>query len=45
MTGMGGVIRDSDGNIIWLYVGSLGNSTNDAVEFGALETGLEILIR
>jgi hypothetical protein len=43
MTGMGGVIRDSDGNIIWLYVGSLGNSTNNATEFGALEIGLEIL--
>jgi ribonuclease HI len=45
MTGMGGVIRDSDGNIIRLYVGSMGNSTNNVVEFGALETGLEILSR
>jgi ribonuclease HI len=45
MTGMGGVIRDSDGNIIWLYAGSLGNSTNNAAEFRALETGLEILSR
>jgi ribonuclease HI len=42
-TGMGGVIRDSQGKIIWLYTGSLGNSTNNAAEFGALETGLEIL--
>jgi hypothetical protein len=40
---MGGEIRDSKGNIIWLYVGSLGNSTNNTVEFGALETDLEIL--
>jgi ribonuclease HI len=45
MTGMGGVIRDSGGNIIRLYVGSLGNSTNNATEFGALELGLEILRR
>jgi ribonuclease HI len=44
-TGMGGVIRDSKGNIIWLYVGILGNSTNNAAEFGALEIGLEILSR
>jgi ribonuclease HI len=44
-TGLGGVIRDSKGNIIRLYVGSLGNSTNNAAEFGALETGLEILSR
>jgi ribonuclease HI len=42
---MGGVIRDSDGNVIWLYVGSLGNSTNNAMEFGALDLGLEILRR
>jgi len=41
---MGGVIRDSDENIIWFYTGSMGNSTNNTVEFGALETGLEILI-
>jgi ribonuclease HI len=44
-TGLGGVIRDSQGNIIRLYTGSLGNSTNNAAEFGALETGLEILRR
>jgi ribonuclease HI len=42
-TRMGGLIRDSEGNIIWLYAGSLGNSTNNPTEFGALETGLEIL--
>jgi len=40
---MGGVIRDSGGNIIFLYARSMGNSTNNAVEFGALEFGLEIL--
>jgi ribonuclease HI len=45
MTGMGGVIRDSGGNIIRLYVGSLRNSTNNTAEFGALELGLEILSR
>jgi hypothetical protein len=44
-TGMGGVIKDSEGNIIRLYPGSLGNSTNNVMEFGALETGLEILSR
>jgi ribonuclease HI len=43
MTGMGGVIRYSDGNIIRLYTGSMGNSTNNATKFGALELGLEIL--
>jgi ribonuclease HI len=45
MTGMGGVIRDSGGNIIRVYAGSLGNSTSNAAEFGALELGLEILRR
>jgi hypothetical protein len=45
MTRMGGVIRDSGGNIIWLYVGSMGKSTKNTVEFRALEIGLEILIR
>jgi hypothetical protein len=44
-TGMGGVIRDSKGNIIWLYVGSLGNSTNNIAEFEALETDLYIISR
>ena len=43
MTGMGGVIRDSGSNIIWLYVGSMGKSTNNAAEFRAPENGLEIL--
>ena len=42
---MGGVIRDSGGNIIWLYVGSMGNSTNNTTEFGELELGLEIISR
>jgi ribonuclease HI len=44
MTGMGGVIKDSDGNIIWLYARSMENSTKNAVEFGSLEIGLDILI-
>jgi ribonuclease HI len=42
---MGGAIKDSGGNIIRLYAGSMGNSTNNATEFGALELGLEILRR
>jgi ribonuclease HI len=42
---MGGVIRESKGNIIWSYVVSLGNSTYNIAEFGAMETVLEILIR
>jgi ribonuclease HI len=41
--GTGQVIRGSQGKIIQLYTGSLGNSTNNAAEFGSLETGLEIL--
>jgi ribonuclease HI len=45
VAGAGGVIRDSGGTIIRLYAGSIGNSTNNAVEFGALELGLEILRR
>jgi ribonuclease HI len=43
--GMGGVIRVSKGNIIQLYAGSLGNSTNNTTEFRALEIDLEILIQ
>jgi ribonuclease HI len=43
--GTGGVIRDGQGKIIRLYTGSPGNSTNNAAEFGALETGLQILHR
>ena len=42
---MGGVIRDSKGNIIWLYVGSLRNATNNVVKFKALKTDLDILSR
>jgi len=41
--GMGGLIRDSKGNIIQMYARSVGKSTNNAMEFRALETGLEIL--
>jgi ribonuclease HI len=40
MTGMGGVIRDSDNNITQLYTGSIGKSTKNAVEFRALEIDL-----
>jgi ribonuclease HI len=45
VAGAGGVIRDSGGNIIRLYMGSMGNSTNNVEEFGVLELGLEILSR
>jgi ribonuclease HI len=45
MTRMGGVIRDSGDNIIQLYVGSMGKSTNNAAKFRALEIGLKILSR
>jgi ribonuclease HI len=45
VAGMGGVIRDSGGNIIRMYIWSMGNSTNNVVEFGALELSLEILSR
>jgi len=40
-----GVIRESGGKIICLYAVSMGNTTNNATEFGELEHGLEILIR
>jgi ribonuclease HI len=43
--GEGGVIRDSGGTIIHLYVGSIGNSTNNATEFGAMELHLDIMRR
>jgi ribonuclease HI len=43
MIGMGVVIRDSGGNIIHLYAGSMGKSTNNGTEFRDLEIGLEIL--
>jgi ribonuclease HI len=43
VAGTRGVIRDSGGNIIQLYAGSMGNSTNNTTEFRALELGLEIL--
>jgi ribonuclease HI len=44
-TSLGGVIKDNKGNIIRLYAVSLGNTTNNAAEFRALEIGLEILSR
>jgi ribonuclease HI len=43
MTGMGGVIRDICGNIIWLFARSMGKSTKNATEFGSLKLGLKIL--
>jgi ribonuclease HI len=45
MKGMGRVIRDSGGNIIHMYTRIMGKSTNNAVEFGALELSLKILSR
>jgi hypothetical protein len=35
--GVGGVLRDSGGNIIRLYATSIGSTTNNATEFEALE--------
>ena len=43
MAGAGGVIRDSGGTIIFLYVGRIGNSKNNTTEFGAMELDLDIL--
>jgi ribonuclease HI len=43
MIGIGGVIGDSGGNIIYLYTRSMGNSTKNAMEFESLELGLKIL--
>jgi hypothetical protein len=38
--GAGGVIKDSGRKIIFLYSTSIGNTTNNAMEFGYLERGL-----
>jgi ribonuclease HI len=45
VAGARGVIRESGGNIIRLYVGNMGNTTNNAMEFEAMELGLKILSR
>jgi ribonuclease HI len=45
VVGTGGLNRDSGGNIIRLYAGSMGNSTSNATEFVALKLDLEILTR
>eukprot|EP00253_Pinus_taeda_P014528 PITA_14528 len=42
-TGIGGVIRNQDGEIIHIYYRELGESTNNEMEFVALEHGLRIL--
>lgn len=39
----GEVFKNSKGEIIWLYAGSLGKATNNAVELHALEHGLDIV--
>eukprot|EP00253_Pinus_taeda_P025596 PITA_25596 len=41
--GIGGVIRNQDGEIIHIYCRELGESTNNEMEFAALEHGLRIL--
>lgn len=41
VAGFGGVFKNSKGEIIWLYTGSLGIATNNATELHALEHGLD----
>jgi len=43
MVGIGGVIRNQAGEILHIYCRELGESTNNEVEFVALEQGLRIL--
>jgi len=45
IAGAGGAIKDNGRKIICLYATSVGNTTNNATEFGALEQGMDILIR
>lgn len=40
----GGVIRDSNGNWVRGFVGSLGISTNTHVELLAMKTGLDMVV-
>jgi ribonuclease HI len=42
--GVGGVLRDSGGNIIHMYAASIRSTTNNADEFEALEQVLDIMI-
>lgn len=43
MAGIGGVIRNQVGEILHIYCRELGESTNNEMEFAALEQGLIIL--
>jgi ribonuclease HI len=43
--GAGGAIIDNGGKLVHLYATSIDNTTNNVVEFGSLEHGLEILIQ
>lgn len=39
----GGVFRNSKGDIIWIYDGNIGSSTNNSAELHALEHGITIV--
>jgi ribonuclease HI len=43
--GAGGAIHDNERRIMCLYATNVGNTTNNALEFYALEQGLDILVR
>lgn len=43
LTGIGGILRNSEGEIQYIYSRALGEGTNNEMEFAALEQGLRIL--
>jgi len=43
MVGIGGIIRNSEGEIMHIYSRALGEGTNNEMEFEAMEQGLRIL--
>eukprot|EP00253_Pinus_taeda_P022878 PITA_22878 len=43
LAGIGGVIRNHNGEILYIYSQALGEGTNNEMEFAALEKGLRIL--
>ena len=42
LAGFGGVFRNAQGIIMWIYYGNLGHTTNNVAEFQALAKGLDI---
>jgi len=40
--GFGGVFKNSKGEIIWIYEGNIGSTTNNVAELHALENGITI---